>query len=195
MIGIDECAAGQHEQLSPPELLKAEVLAATRKEVVDLDGRIYHPAVMGGIAIASERPGTSWFPPPGQDPFTDPPVSPLVLDLDGDGLDLIDRASSHAYFDLDANGFAEHTAWIGSDDSLLARDLNGNGRIDDRTELFGATNASTAQSVNGFTELAALDSNGDGQIDSADSGFNELVIWRDGDGDGLTNGGELHRWR
>ncbi len=136
-------------------------------------------------------PTPSWLPPPGQDPVSNPPISPLVLDLDGDGLDLIDLANSHAYFDLDNNGFAEHTAWIGGDDGFLALDLNGNGRIDDRTELFGATNVSTAQSVNGFTALAALDSNADGRIDASDQAFGELVVWRDGDGDGLTDGGEL----
>ncbi|MEQ1712129.1 MAG: hypothetical protein ABL908_12095, partial [Hyphomicrobium sp.] len=133
----------------------------------------------------------AWLPPPGQDPVTNPPVSPLVLDLDGDGLDLITMASSHAYFDLDANGFAERTAWIGGDDGFLALDLNGNGRIDDLSELFGAVDPSTAQSLNGFTALAALDNNTDGVIDASDQAFGDLVVWRDGDGDGLTDGGEL----
>ena len=136
-------------------------------------------------------PTPTWLPPPGQDPVKNPPVSPLVLDLNGDGLDLISLGNSNAYFDLDANGFAEHTAWIGGDDGFLGRDINANGRIDDRTELFGAVDPSTAQTLNGFAALATLDSNGDDRIDSADAAFDELLIWRDGDGDGLTDGGEL----
>jgi len=35
---------------------------------------------------------------------------PLVLDLDGDGIE-IDPLGSGANFDLDRNGFAEETAW------------------------------------------------------------------------------------
>lgn len=137
-------------------------------------------------------PTITWLPPPGEDdPFSNPPVSPLALDLDGDGLDLVDIGSSRAYFDLDANGFAEHTAWIGSDDGFLVRDVNANGRIDDRTELFGGANPSAAQSSNGFTALSALDSNGDGRVDAADADFDKLLIWRDADEDGFSDAGEL----
>jgi murein DD-endopeptidase MepM/ murein hydrolase activator NlpD len=48
------------------------------------------------------------------------PVDPLVLDLDGDGLELIALADSSAFFDLDGNGFVEHTGWVARDDGLLA---------------------------------------------------------------------------
>ena len=41
------------------------------------------------------------------------------------------------YFDLDKNGFAEKTAWIGTEDGFLALDRNGNGIIDNGGELFG----------------------------------------------------------
>jgi hypothetical protein len=69
-----------------------------------------------------------WYDP--QNPFDSPPIDPLVLDLNGNGLDIIDLGSSSAYFDLDGNGFAEHTAWIGPQDGFLVRDLNANGQID-----------------------------------------------------------------
>lgn len=112
-------------------------------------------------------------------------ISPLVLDLDGDGVELTGLASSQTYFDLDGDGFAEKTGWVGGGDGLLALDRNGNGNIDDITELFG--NATT----DGFTELALLDSNGDGVIDAADTEFANLRVWIDSDRDGTSNAGEL----
>jgi len=63
--------------------------------------------------------GPGWFGPNG--PFYFPPISRLVLDLDGDGLDIVQIEDSNAYFDLDEDGFAEKTAWIGADDGFLAR--------------------------------------------------------------------------
>ncbi|HMB09668.1 MAG TPA: hypothetical protein VKP01_03665, partial [Saliniramus sp.] len=112
-------------------------------------------------------------------------TDPLVLDLDGDGLDLTRRERGDVHFDLGGEGFARHTAWVGASDALLVRDINGNGRIDDISELFG--NATTS----GFTELAALDSNADGVIDAGDAGFDTLMIWRDLDQNGESDAGEL----
>lgn len=85
-----------------------------------------------------------------------PGADPLVLDLDGDGLELTPQTSVSAPFDTDGDGFAERSGWVYSDDGFLARDLNGNGEIDDVSELFGNATQS------GFAELATLDSNGDG---------------------------------
>ncbi len=121
----------------------------------------------------------------GLNAFFNPPISPLVLDLDGDGVELTALADSRAHFDLNTNGLAEKTAWISGDDAFLAFDRNGNGRIDDLSELFGG------EEVDGFTVLAGLDSNGDGVIDAQDDAFENLVLWRDADGDGATDAGEL----
>ena len=59
------------------------------------------------------------------------------------------------------------------------------GRIDDISEVFG--NATTE----GFTELAELDSNDDGIISAADARVADIKLWRDADGDGRTDEGEL----
>lgn len=64
------------------------------------------------------------------------PVPPLVVDLDGDGVETT-TTEDGTHFDHDNNGFAEKTSWVGKDDGLLVRDINGNGQIDDGTELFG----------------------------------------------------------
>ncbi|MCB1528869.1 MAG: AHH domain-containing protein [Hyphomicrobiaceae bacterium] len=101
---------------------------------------------------------------------------PLILDLDGDGYDLVRRDAAGVYFDLDGDSFAERTAWVAPDDGFLVRDLNGNGQIDDITEMFGTA------ATPGLTMLAALDSNGDDRITSADTDFATLKVWRDLDG-------------
>ena len=113
-------------------------------------------------------------------------LTPLVLDLDGDGIELTARTDGNVAFDLDGDGFAEWTGWVAADDGLLALDRDGNGRIDDISELFGSPTA------DGFAELAALDANGDGVIDAADADFANLRVWIDADQDGFSDDGELH---
>ncbi len=54
---------------------------------------------------------------------------------------------------------------------FLALDKNGDGKINDGSELFGAT------SGNGFADLAQYDSDGNGWIDEADEIFDKLLIW------------------
>jgi hypothetical protein len=68
-------------------------------------------------------------------------ISPLVLDLDGDGLvettTLSKSLTSGTHFNLDAKGLSENTGWVGQDDGLLVRDLDGDGKITSGRELFG----------------------------------------------------------
>jgi len=64
-------------------------------------------------------------------------ASPLVLDLNGDGVKAL-GISAGVYFDHDGNGFAQLSGWVSPDDGLLVWDRNGNGQIDDGSELFGA---------------------------------------------------------
>jgi len=119
-------------------------------------------------------------------------VSPIILDLDGDGIETT-AVNSFAWFDHDANGFAESTGWVGDDDGILARDIDGNGRIDSGRELFGSETLLTSGSkaANGFVALAELDNNSDGKIDINDAAYSTLKIWKDRDGDGYTSEGEL----
>jgi hypothetical protein len=113
----------------------------------------------------------------------------LVLDLDGDGVELTALTDQNlSFFDLDNDGFAEQTGWVGADDGLLAIDLNGDGVINDTSELFGNQTGFD----NGFLALAALDSNDDGVISATDTDFANLLVWVDADGDGFSDDGELY---
>ena len=120
------------------------------------------------------------------------PRDPLILDLDGNGLETVGLAAN-IYFDHDGDGVLTKTGWSGQTDALLVWDRNANGRIDTGAELFGdftpLPNGTLAP--NGFAALAALDGNGDGIIDAADPAFAELKLWRDADQNGSTGAGEL----
>lgn len=113
-------------------------------------------------------------------------ASPLVLDLDGDGIELTSLATSNAFFDVDQDGFAEQTGWVSADDGLLVIDSNANGRIDDISELFGT------KDTDGFAVLRPYDTNDDGVIDSNDAQFSDLRIWTDTNQDGISEASELH---
>jgi hypothetical protein len=134
----------------------------------------------GNLDAAAERTGQSPSIP-----------SPIVLDLNGNGIEVTKlgygAGASHVHFDMNNDGFAERTAWVTGGDGLLVWDRNGNGRIDNQSELFG--NSSTLP--DGFAALRLLDTNHDGKITSADANFGKLKVWIDANGNGVTDAGEL----
>ena len=118
--------------------------------------------------------------------------SPIVLDLDGDGVETLAVAGG-VYFDHAGDGFAEQTGWISQDDGFLVRDLNGNGLIESGAELFGSETflQNGQKASNGFQALQELDSNLDSKVDAADAAFGSLRIWKDLNRDGQTGANEL----
>jgi hypothetical protein len=118
--------------------------------------------------------------------------SPLVLDLDGDGVETI-GVYEGVEFDLAGLGRPHPTGWVAPDDGLLVMDRNGNGRIDDGSELFGTATklADGRAAADGFEALAEQDFNRDGRITAADPNFERLKVWVDADRDGMTDPGEL----
>ena len=116
----------------------------------------------------------------------DAAITPIAIDLNGDGVHTVARGASTATFDLLGNGSAIASGWLSSSDGFLAVDLNGNGKIDGIGELFGGS-----AKGDGFAKLASYDSNGDGVVDAHDAAFASLVIWRDANGNHATDSGEL----
>ena len=113
-------------------------------------------------------------------------ITPIVIDLNGNGIQTVARADAQGAFDLFGNGKAVVSGWISGDDGFLAVDTNGNGKIDGINELFGG-----ASKGDGFAKLASFDSNGDGLVNDLDSAFGQLQIWRDANGNHQTDAGEL----
>jgi hypothetical protein len=106
--------------------------------------------------------------------------TPLVLSFDGAPVQMNAAAGG---FDLAGMNASIGTDWPAARTPWLALDRNGNGRIDDGSELFGSMTvlASGERAHNGFEALAELDSDGDGSITANDARFAELVLWADGD--------------
>jgi hypothetical protein len=66
---------------------------------------------------------------------------------------------------------------VKSGSGFLALDKNGDGVINDGSELFGT------KSGNGFADLAEYDSDGNGWIDEGDPIWDKLLVWtKDEDG-------------
>lgn len=134
------------------------------------------------------------------------PNCPIVVDTAGDGYRLT-GVGDGVLFDLDADGTPERIAWTrsGSDDAFLAIDRNGNGRIDDGSELFGNharvyLSGSDVTAANGFEVLRFFDSLAndvsripDGVVDLRDAVFPRLLLWRDLNHNGISEPDELTR--
>lgn len=138
-----------------------------------------------------------WLLDPLNDEYTNagnaqPPRDPLAIDLGALGIELT-TLENGVNFDLDKNGFAEKTAWIGLEDGFLCLDRNGNSKIDDGGELFGdqVELSNGAISVSGFEALADFDEDGDGVIDHNDTVWNDLRVWIDANHNGISDSGEL----
>ncbi|NYE60388.1 protocatechuate 3,4-dioxygenase beta subunit [Duganella sp. 1224] len=128
------------------------------------------------ITLTSGKNDMSW----------DASITPIAIDLNGDGIHTIARQDMTGSFDLLGTGKAIQSGWLSKNDGFLAIDKNGNGQIDDIGELFGG-----ASKGSGFAKLASYDSNGDGVVNAKDAQFASLLIWQDANSNGKTDAGEL----
>lgn len=97
---------------------------------------------------------------------------PLVLNFDGTAAEL---SSTRFSFDINADGTNEQVASLKGNSAYLALDKNGDGKINNGSELFGPTTG------NGFNELSSYDSDHNGWIDEKDAVFSQLKTWVGGD--------------
>ncbi|MDE7216819.1 MAG: hypothetical protein K2N20_01850, partial [Helicobacter sp.] len=98
-------------------------------------------------------------------------IDTLIIDLGVYGVELSNDTFS---FDLEADGESDQISRPKGNSGFLALDKNGDGIINDGTELFGTQNG------DGFKDLARYDSNGDGKIDKDDPIYDKLRIWKPG---------------
>ena len=93
---------------------------------------------------------------------------PLVINLNTNIAQVSDQKF---FFDLDCDGEEEEISSLQAGSGFLALDLNGDGQINDGSELFGT------KSGDGFRDLSQYDSDGNGWIDEADPIWEKLLIW------------------
>ena len=96
-------------------------------------------------------------------------TDPLVISLDEAPINVSDQKWT---FDIDGDGVDDNISMLSSGSAFLALDRNGDGKINDGTELFGA------RTGNGFAELAHFDADGNGWIDENDSVYDKLLVWQ-----------------
>ena len=93
---------------------------------------------------------------------------PLVVNFNGNAAQL---TQTKFQFDLNTDGTKEQMSFVAPGSGFLALDKNGDGIINNGSELFGPGTGS------GFNELTSYDSDGNGWIDENDPVFNSLQIW------------------
>ncbi|HNQ90765.1 MAG TPA: hypothetical protein PKM73_19290 [Verrucomicrobiota bacterium] len=119
-------------------------------------------------------------------------VSPLVLDLDGDGLLAASGGlwlphpgrltGPYAAFDIDGDGFKDITEWIGAGDALLTTSPNPVSGLD----LLGTAGGWR----DGFAQLSArFDHDGNGTLEGPE--LHGLYLWRDGNANAIAEPGEV----
>jgi hypothetical protein len=118
---------------------------------------------------------------------------PVILDLDGNGIALNDAAHSGVAFVVDDSGYLKATGWLKNEgaasDGYLWLDRNWNGAIDGGSELF--SNAKVQSGDRGVPSLDWVDANGDSKLTAADPVWNQLKVWKDANGNGVGEAGEV----
>jgi hypothetical protein len=116
--------------------------------------------------------------------------TPIVLAFAGESVEFTRPLGE---FDLFGRSASVGTDWVSGATPWLAVDIDGNGAIDDGSELFGSMSVlpDGTRAPNGFVALAAFDDDGDGRITARDAVFEHLLVWRDANQDRKSSPNEL----
>ncbi len=114
---------------------------------------------------------------------------PVVLDLDGNGVDLISYRDSMAFYDMKGDGTRVRTAWVRGTDGFLAYDKDGDGLIGARDEIRFVDYLEGARTD--LEGLRAFDTNQDGILSEDDAQWDKFGVWQDSNEDGITDEGEF----
>jgi len=118
------------------------------------------------------------------------PITPIVFSLEAvEGIDTLIDADASVAFDLDGTGrLSQRWQWVGPNAVLLAWDPHDTGRVVSGRQLFGSATWWLLPG-DGFRAMSLLDDDGDGWLRGAE--LRGLAGWRDRNGDGVSQGGEV----
>ena len=137
---------------------------STKGTVVTADGR----EISFDLGLSMSREFEEYYETTAKTVKTVEMMDPLVINLDTDIASLSDQKFE---FDIDGDGILDSISMLQGGSGYLALDKNGDGRINDGTELFGTS------SGDGFADLSMYDEDGNGWIDENDEIFSKLLIW------------------
>ncbi|KZN31646.1 hypothetical protein [Pseudoalteromonas luteoviolacea] len=164
---MERVEGGETEQSTPTQIIVERLTNESQSNALKLDGQI---TLEGGQRIdfafkaMFEQSHTSYQKTIENVNMKDP----LIISFTNKSVEL-DRENMQ--FDIDADGQVDSFAYLKEGYGYLALDLNGNDKIDDGRELFGAL------SGNGFADLSKYDQDKNGFIDENDEVFSSLKVW------------------
>ncbi|WP_103225272.1 hypothetical protein [Roseibium marinum] len=102
-------------------------------------------------------------------------MSPVVLDLDGDGLEVTALDRSMVFMDTGGDGFLHRTAWAGEGDGVLYFDPDGRDEITEKRQfVFTEWDPTSTSDLEALASV--FDSNGDGVLNAGDDAFGQFKV-------------------
>lgn len=100
---------------------------------------------------------------------------PVLLDLDGNGIDITELSHSNVYVDAGGDGLLHRTAWAGAGDGVLFYDPDGrNDIIEKRQYVFTEWDPTAGSDMEALASV--FDSNGDGVLDASDAAYADFKV-------------------
>jgi hypothetical protein len=116
-------------------------------------------------------------------------ITPIIFPLTiGNVLEDLLANGRFVSFDLDGRGEPSLWPWVHSATGILVWDPEESGRIESGLQLFGSVTWWMFWK-DGYQPLAALDDDGDGWLSGAE--LQGIGVWRDGNGNGISESGEV----
>ena len=117
-------------------------------------------------------------------------VPPVVIDLGGDGFDLIHHNESMITLPIGALGAEAAIDWVGAEDAILLYDEDSSRTFSDPSEIVLTSHApGTTSDLEALGQ--AFDTNENGLLDATDARWGQFYLWQDLNQDGASQDGEL----
>lgn len=143
-----------------------------------------HETSPGGYVSVTENPngipGTyGWDKSPSSPGDGSSASKPVLIDLDGNGINIDPLSSSTQFLDLNGDGYLHRTAWAGKGTGVLVIDTNNDGKINQSNEfVFTEWDKSASSDLEAIRNV--FDTNHNGKLDAGDARWGEFKVMVDG---------------